>query len=147
MFDLGSYWPASDNFAGVYWKLACSQFLVLKLGMKHRAIDFYKVCINHDPGMTVTFLRQGQLMSPMLLNWIEGKMLFICRNLARNEQMDRRFMFMKIFWAKGVVCPAPGLYIYVYDHNIQTLSSQKPLGQSRQNYMWIILRKREWKFV
>ena len=35
------------------------------------------------------------------------------RNLARNEQMDRRFMFMKIFWAKGVVCPCPGT-IHMY---------------------------------
>ena len=43
------------------------------------------------------------------------KMSFNGRNLARNEQMDRIFMFMKIFWAQGVVCPC---YIQVYDHNI-----------------------------
>ena len=27
--------------------------------------------------------------------------------LAGSMQMDRRFMFMKIFWAQGVVCPCP----------------------------------------
>ena len=27
----------------------------LNLGMKHQAIELYKVCINHDPGMTLTF--------------------------------------------------------------------------------------------
>ena len=30
------------------------------------------------------------------------------KKLARNEQMDRRFMFMKIFLAQRVVCPCPG---------------------------------------
>ena len=29
--------------------------MILKLGMKHQAMEFYKICINHDPGMTLTF--------------------------------------------------------------------------------------------
>ena len=29
--------------------------MTLKLGMKHQAMELYKVCINHDPGMTLTF--------------------------------------------------------------------------------------------
>ena len=29
--------------------------MALKLGMKHQAIELYKVCINHDPGMTLTY--------------------------------------------------------------------------------------------
>ena len=33
--------------------------MTLKLGMKHQATELYKVYINHDPGMTLTFLRQG----------------------------------------------------------------------------------------
>ena len=36
------------------------------------------------------------------------KMSFNGSKLARNEPMDLRFMFMKIFWAQGVVCPCPG---------------------------------------
>ena len=43
--------------------------MLLKLGMNHQAMELYKVYINHDPGMTLTFLRQGQLRSPMHLNW------------------------------------------------------------------------------
>ena len=42
--------------------------MILKLGMKHQAIELYKVYINHDPGMTFTFLQQGQLRPPMHLN-------------------------------------------------------------------------------
>ena len=28
------------------------RLMILKLSMKHQAIELYKVCINHDPGMT-----------------------------------------------------------------------------------------------
>ena len=28
---------------------------ILKLGIKHQAMELYKVYINHDPGMTLTF--------------------------------------------------------------------------------------------
>ena len=46
----------------------------------------------------------------MHLNGKNRKMSFNGRKLARNEHMDRRFMFMKIFWAQGLSAPAPGLY-------------------------------------
>ena len=42
--------------------------MILILGMKHQAMKLYKVCINHDLGMTLTFLRHGQLRLPMHLN-------------------------------------------------------------------------------
>ena len=29
--------------------------MILKLGMKHQAMELYKVCLNHDPEMTLTF--------------------------------------------------------------------------------------------
>ena len=29
--------------------------MILKLGMKHQAMELYKFCINHDPGKTLTF--------------------------------------------------------------------------------------------
>ena len=83
--------------------------MILKLGMKHQAMELYKVYINHDPGMTLTFLQQGQLRPPMHLNGKKKKKCHLmAKKLARNEQMDRIFMFMKIFWAQRVVCPCPG---------------------------------------
>ena len=33
--------------------------MIFKLGMKHQAMELYKVCINHDPGMTMTFFEGG----------------------------------------------------------------------------------------
>ena len=49
----------------------------------------------------------------MHLNGKNRKMSFNGKKLARNEQMDRRLMFMKIFWARGLSAPAQGLYTCV----------------------------------
>ena len=44
--------------------------MILKLGMKHQAIELNKVYINHDPGMALTHfmarLASGQLKSHIL---------------------------------------------------------------------------------
>ena len=69
-------------------------------------------------------------------------MSFNGKKLARNEQMDRIFMFMKIFWGLEDCLPLSRGYIHVYDYDIQT-SSLKPFGQSKPNFMWSILRKSE----
>ena len=49
----------------------------------------------------------------MHLNGENRKMPFDGRKLAKNEQMERRLMLLKIF--KEVVCPYPeAIYIYMY---------------------------------
>ena len=50
----------------------------------------------------------------MHLNGKNRKISFNGRKLARNEQMDKKFMFMKIFLAQGGCLPLPQGYIYMY---------------------------------
>ena len=75
----------------------------------------------------------------MHLNGKNRKMSFNGSKLVRNEPMDRIVMFMKILWAQGGCLTLPQGYIHVYDQNIQTSSSLKPLCQSKPNFMWSIL--------
>ena len=44
----------------------------------------------------------------MHLNGENRQMLINGKKLAKNQQMDSIFMFMKIFWAKRVVWLCPG---------------------------------------
>ena len=55
--------------------------------------------------------------------------------------MDRMFYVYENILSTGGCLPLPWGYIHVYDHNIQTSSSLKRLGQSEPNFMWSILRK------
>ena len=56
----------SKTFKNIFFRIR--RPMILKLGMKHQAMELYKVYINHDPGMTLTILQQGQHRSPMHLN-------------------------------------------------------------------------------
>ena len=42
--------------------------MILKLGMKHQAIELYRVCVNHDPVVTLTYFTARSHRSPMHLN-------------------------------------------------------------------------------
>ena len=81
--------------------------MILKLGMKHQALEHYKVYINHDPGMTLTYFTARSIKVSHAFEW--GKLLKydLGGKTCRNGQMGRIFMFMKNFCPKGVVCPCP----------------------------------------
>ena len=57
--------------------------------------------------------------------------------------MDRRFIFMRKSVTPVGCLPLPWGYIHVYDHNIQTYTSLKLLGQLKPNFMWSMVRKGE----
>ena len=80
---------------------------------------------------------------PMHLNGEHRKMSFNVRKLARNEQMNRSIYAHDNILGPGSCLALPRGYIHLYDQNIQTSSSLKPLGQSKQNFIWSILRKSE----
>ena len=113
----------------------------LKLGMKHEAIELYKVCINHDPGMTLTYFAARSTQVAHAFEWekllkydYQGK---TCRKWANGQNI---YVYEKI-WSPWDCLPLPPGYIHVYDHNIQTSSPLKPLGQSKPNFIWSIVRE------
>ena len=60
---------------------------------------------------------------------------------AGNGQIDRTFMCLKTNLSPGGWLPLPRGYIHIYDHNIQTSSPLKLLGQSKPNFIFSIVRK------
>ena len=71
--------------------------MILKLGVKHLGMEHYKVYINHDPGMTLTYFMARSTQVTHAFEWDKIEKCHDGRKLARYEQMDRRFMLMKIF--------------------------------------------------
>ena len=85
--------------------------MILKLGMKHQAIELYKVYINHDPGMTLTFSRQGQLWSPMHLNGENiGKCHLMAENLLGMSNGQKIYVYENILGPGGCLPLPRGLY-------------------------------------
>ena len=45
--------------------------MTLKLGMEHRVLDYYQVCSNDDPGMTLTYFTARSNLVPYV--FVRGK--------------------------------------------------------------------------
>ena len=55
--------------------------MILKLGMKRLGIEIYKVCINHDAGMTLTYLMARSTYVAHAIEWGEIRK---CQLIGRN---------------------------------------------------------------
>ena len=47
--------------------------MILKLGVKHLGIELYKVYINHDPGMNLTYFTARSTKVPHALEWEKNR--------------------------------------------------------------------------
>ena len=55
--------------------------MILKLGMKHQAMELYKVYKNHDPGMNLTFFTAR---STKAVHAFEREKIGKCHLMAKN---------------------------------------------------------------
>ena len=94
--------------------------MILKLDMKDRGKEFYKVYINHDPGMTLIYFTARSTLVSHAFEWrkvlkchLKGK---TCRKLAKGP----KFYDLKKKLTPGVALTWPWGVIHVYYHSSQT---------------------------
>ena len=90
--------------------------MILKLGMKHQAMELYKVYINRDPWMTLTYFAANAHAfewGKLLKCHLKGK---TCSKLANGL----KFFDLKKKLTPGVALNWPWGYIHVYYHSSQT---------------------------
>ena len=47
--------------------------MTLKLGVQHGVLEYYQVCSNDDPGLTLTYLMAQSNLVPYAFVWEKGK--------------------------------------------------------------------------
>ena len=57
--------------------------MILKLGVKHQWLELYKVYINHDPGMTLTYFTARSTKVANAFEW---------------EKMVKCYLMGKTYW-------------------------------------------------
>ena len=62
--------------------------MILRLDMQHQGIKLYKVYINDDPVLTLTYLWQGQIGSPIHSNGKKLLQSHLLVKLAANYPID-----------------------------------------------------------
>ena len=116
--------------------------MILKPGMKHQGEELYKIYINHDPGMTLTYFTARSTLVAHAFEWgkfskchLMGKTLWKWANGLNIYDSEKR--------TPGASLPPPRGNIHVYYHNIQRSFSLKLFGLSKPNILLSILRKGE----
>ena len=54
--------------------------MTLKLGIQHRALEYYQVCSNDDPWLTLTHFMARSNLVPYAFVWEKGKTMDFFRN-------------------------------------------------------------------
>ena len=101
--------------------------ITLKLGMQHRVLEYYQVCSNDVPGLTLTFTARSNLTPYVFFFfflWEKGKTMefsetiVVCDlKLATDDRSDnKKFLLTSKLCPLGAVCPLPRGYIHIINH-------------------------------
>ena len=95
--------------------------MTLKLGMQHRVLEYYQICSNDDPELTVTYFTARSNLVSYAFVCEKGKpmdfseTIVVCDlKLATDDRSDKKFLLTSKLCPLGAVCPpAPGLNTYI----------------------------------
>ena len=96
----------------------------LNLGMHHRVLEYFQICANDDPGLTLTYFMARSNLVPYAFIWEKGKTVDFSETivvydlkLATDERSDKEVSVDIITLSLGAVCSCPGLYyVHVSNH-------------------------------
>ena len=94
--------------------------MTLNFGMHHRVLEYYQVCSNDDPGLTLTYFTARSNLVPYAFIWEKGKtvdfsdpIVVYDLKLATDDRRDKKFLLTSKLCPLVAVCSFPGA-IYMY---------------------------------
>ena len=104
--------------------------MILKLGMQHPGLKLYKVYINSDPGLTLTYFTARSSLVPYAFVWEKGKTMDFSETiviydvkLATDDRSDKTFLLTSKLCPLGAVCPLSRGYVHVLNHEKNYIKS------------------------
>ena len=104
--------------------------MILKLGMQHRGLKLYKVYINSDPGLTLTYFTARSSLVPYAFVWEKVKTMDFSETiviydlkLATDDRSDKTFLLTSKLCPLGAACPLPRGYVHVLNHEKNYIKS------------------------
>ena len=97
--------------------------MTLKLCMHHWVLEYYQICSNDDPELTLTYFTARSNLVPYAFVWEKGKTMDFSETivvydlkLATDDRSDKKFLLTSKLCSLGAVCPLPHGYIHVKNH-------------------------------
>ena len=112
--------------------------MTLKLGMDHRVLEYYQVCSNDDPGLTLTYCTARSNLVPYAFVWEKGKTIDFFRNYCRLwfetsniwPKSQEVSVDIKTLSTGGCMAPALGLYTCIKSWK------KMILNQTSKTFFW-----------
>ena len=104
--------------------------MTLKRGMHHRVLEYYQVCLNYDPGLTLFYFTARSNLVPYAFVWEKGKLHFsetivvYDLKLATDYRSDKKFLLKSKLCPLGAVCSLPWDYLHVLNQEKKCLKSE-----------------------
>ena len=104
--------------------------MALNLGMHHPVLEYYQVCSNDDPGLTLTYFTARSNLVPYDFVWEKGKTVDFSETivvydlkLATDDRNDKKFLLTSKLCPLGVHMLLPQGYIHVLNHEKKCIKS------------------------
>ena len=99
--------------------------------MQHWVLEYYQVCSNDDPGLTLTYSTARSNLAPYGFVWENGKRMDFSETivvydlkLTTDDRSDKKFLLTSIHCPLWAVCPCPDRgYIHVLNHENKCIKS------------------------
>ena len=92
------------------------RLMTLKLSMQHWVLEYYQVCSNDDPGLTLTYFMARSNLVPYAFVWQKGKTMDFSKTIVVYD--------LKIATDDHGGClPLPRGYIHVSNHKTNCIKS------------------------
>ena len=106
--------------------------MTLKLSMQHRVLEYYQVCLNDDPRLTLTYFTARSNLVPYAFVWEKDKTMDFSETivvydlkLATDDQSDKKFLLTSKLCPLGLLhiyAPSEG-YVHVLNHEKNCIKS------------------------
>ena len=98
--------------------------------MQHQVLEYYQICSNDDPGLTLTYFTTRSNLVPYAFVWEKGKTMDFSETivvydlkLTTDDRSDKKFLLTSKLCPLGAVCPLPRGYIHVLNHEKNCIKS------------------------
>ena len=89
--------------------------MTLKLGLQDWVLEYYQVCSNDDPRLTLTFFTVTSNLVPYAFLWEKGKTIDFSETIAvydlerpTDDRSDKKFLLTSKLCPLGLYGPCPG---------------------------------------
>ena len=97
--------------------------MTLKLGMQHWVLEYYQICSNDDPGLTLACFTTRSNLGPYAFVCGKGKRMDFSETvvvydlkIAKDNRSDKKFLLTSKRCPLGAACSLPRGYIHVSNY-------------------------------